>query len=291
MSAPPLALVTVVHGRHDHLRGLLRGVRRQTRAPDVLVVVAMDDDEVPAIVDAELTRTDECVTPRRPAPGADAPDVRHVALPRRDGRLPLAAARNLGAATAVAAGAEHLVHLDVDCVPSDDLVRRYGSVLRDVAVGPGPVVLCGDVAYECDPAEGPQAPRHHPARPALPPDAVRVVEDVTLFWSLSFAVTAADLATVGGFDEQYVGYGAEDTDVGQRLARAGGRLLFVGGAGAVHQWHPSPDPPVQHLADVVANANRFARTWGWWPMEGWLEAFRERGLARREPDGDWVVLP
>ncbi len=141
---------------------------------------------------------------------------------RPDAWTPAAgAARNLGVATAVAAGAEHLVLLDVDCVPSGGLVARYGELLGSLDPAAGPTLLCGDVAYERDPDEGPQPPRHHPARPELGAQEVRVVDDVTLFWSLSFAVTAADLAALGGFDEGYVGYGAEDTDVGQRLARAG----------------------------------------------------------------------
>ena len=31
-------------------------------------------------------------------------------------------------------------------------------------------------------------------------------------------------------------------------------LTWVGGAWAYHQYHPSPDPPVQHLTDIVRNA-------------------------------------
>ncbi|HYH73989.1 MAG TPA: hypothetical protein VD764_12285, partial [Nocardioides sp.] len=61
-------------------------------------------------------------------------------------------------------------------------------------------------------------------------------------------------------------------------------------AGAVHQYHPSPSPPVQHVGDIVANANLFADKWGWWPMLSWLEEFRERGLVRRGPDGRWETV-
>ena len=155
-----------------------------------------------------------------------------------------------------------------------------------------PRVACGDVAYEPPPTPGGRAgdrdgARHHPARLPVPADRVRVVDDVSLFWSLSFAVTARDFTLLGGFDEDYLGYGAEDTDFGQRLARSGGRLLFVGGAGAVHQYHPSPSPPVHHVADIVANANTFADKWGWWPMQTWLEQFRDLGLVRRGLDGRW----
>ena len=280
MTAPHLAVVTIVRGRHAHLAGQVRGLLHQERSPDSYVVVAIDDPRVPEVV-------------RGIAPVEW--DVHTPGLCLREGRMPLSAARNLGAATAIAAGAEHLVFLDVDCVPSPLLVRRYGEVLVDTADGAGPRVLCGDVAYEPAPPASPspgadRRPRHHPARPPLPPNEIRVVEDVSLFWSLSFAVTARDFTRVGGFDEDYLGYGAEDTDFGQRLARSGGQLLFVGGAGAVHQYHPSPSPPVQHVADIVANANVFAGKWGWWPMRSWLDELRELGLVRRALDGRWEVV-
>jgi hypothetical protein len=44
---------------------------------------------------------------------------------------------------------------------------------------------------------------------------------------------------------------------------------------------------VQHVADIVTNANVFADKWGWWPMESWLEQFRDLGLVHRGSDGRW----
>jgi hypothetical protein len=117
-----------------------------------------------------------------------------------------------------------------------------------------------------------------------------VAEDLRLFWSLSFALHASDWVSLGGFCEDYVGYGGEDTDFGQRLGAANGTLLWVGGAAAYHQHHPSQSPPVQHLDAIVANANRFHRRWGWFPMEGWLERFAAMGLAEVEgSSGEWRV--
>lgn len=279
MNAPRVAVVTIVRGRHAHLAGQVRGLLGQTRAPDSYVVVAIDDPAAHEAVREAVPAGWDVHTP-----------VAHL----RDGRMPLSAARNLGAATAIAAGAEHLVFLDVDCVPSPSLVQRYSQVLADAPAGVGPRVICGDVAYEPAPpapgASGDAPPRHHPARPAMAPGEVRTIDDVSLFWSLSFAVTAQDITAVGGFDEDYVGYGAEDTDFGQRLARSGGRLLFVGGAAAVHQYHPTAIPPVQHVDDIVANANVFAGKWGWWPMLTWLEQFRDLDLVRQAPDGRWEAL-
>ncbi len=281
MTEHRVAFVTIVHGRHDHLARLLRGLAAQTRLPDVLVAVAMDDDDV---ADAVRRRP----VPARGGAGAAPP------LGRSPGRVPRGPARNLGVATAVVAGATQLVVLDVDCIPSPRLVERYVAVMDEDDTD-RPLVWAGEVAYlppapagrdyldlDLDTLADP-----HRSRPVLAPDEVRLADDLRLFWSLSFATTAQTWAATGGFDEAYVGYGGEDTDFGQRLAHLGGAMTWVGGARAYHQHHPTSDPPTQHLHDIVANANRFAERWGWWPMEGWLEAFARLGLARREPDGSW----
>jgi N-acetylglucosaminyl-diphospho-decaprenol L-rhamnosyltransferase len=132
----------------------------------------------------------------------------------------------------------------------------------------------------------------HPARPAPAPGDLLRADDLRLFWSLSFATDAATWSRIGGFDEAYDGYGGEDTDLGQRAAAAGAVMWWVGGARAYHQWHPVSDPPVEHLEDVVRNANLFHARWGWFPMHGWLTAFAERGLAVLDEDGPaWRVRP
>ena len=287
MGGERVAVVTIVHGRHEHLERLLWGLGRQTRRPDVLVVVAMDDPEVERILQDDRLR--------EPGDGP-AREVVCVATGRVGGSLPLAAARNLGVDTAEAAGTSHLVLLDVDCIPSPGLVERYTSLLvRPEA--PRLEVLAGEVAYLPPPPEGRDyreldldalsAP--HSGRPTLEADEMLVADDLRLFWSLSFATTTTTWRAVGGFDPAYVGYGGEDTDFGQRLAAAGATLTWAGGARAHHQHHPTQDPPTQHLHDIVSNANRFARRWGWWPMESWLDAFSRAGLVGRRPDGVWVV--
>lgn len=283
------AVVTIVHGRHEHLAGQLWGLRRQVLQPDVFVAVAIDDPGVTAVVATSA------------APGWQ------VAVPRMAGTpegLPLAAARNCGARVAAEAGADSLVFLDVDCIPAPGLVQRYVDVLAtcptaDMGSGAGPVVAAGEVAY-LPPVSRPghyrgvdleALARPHPARPRLQPGEVQESEDLRLFWSLSFAVSTADWQSLRGFDESYVGYGAEDTDFGQRLGAQGGTLVWVGGATAYHQHHPSPDPPLPHLDSIVANANRFHRRWGWFPMENWLRQFAELGLAVQDSQtGRWRVV-
>jgi GT2 family glycosyltransferase len=117
-------------------------------------------------------------------------------------------------------------------------------------------------------------------------------DDLRLFWSLSFALSSAHWVELGGFDETYVGYGGEDTDFAMRLGRNGGRLYWLGGATAYHQYHDVEDPPRRHLADIVRNSNLFHARWGEFPMGGWLDAFAAEGLitlSGRPPR--WALTP
>lgn len=277
--APRTAVITLVHGRHDHLRGLVAGLAAGTHLPERFVVVAMDDDAAASVVEEACAAT------------GLRPDV--VTVDATPEGLPLARARNAGAARAAEFGCERLIFLDVDCIPGPDLVHTYTTAVRQNA---RPTIWSGPVTYLPPAPEGGYdlAILHdltdpHPARPAPHPGERRVAEDVRLFWSLSFALTWIDYDRLGGFCEEYVGYGGEDTDVAMSLDAAGGSLVWTGGADAYHQYHPTSSPPVQHVVDIVRNANLFARRWGRHPMEGWLTEFEKRGLVHRDETGAWHV--
>jgi GT2 family glycosyltransferase len=202
-------------------------------------------------------------------------------------QLPLAEARNRAARHA---RHRHLVFLDVDCIPLSQCLATLGN-----ALDANDALLCADIRYlRPDDARGDWIERdllaagaRHPVRD-FPEMGIRREPDPGLFWSLGFAVRAGTFEKLGGFDEQFRGYGAEDTDFGFRAHQAGLPLLFVGGAIACHQHHESHDPPVQHVADIVANANRFFDRWQRWPMEGWLASFAAMGLVRW--DAKWLEL-
>jgi GT2 family glycosyltransferase len=272
-----IAVVTIVHGRHAHLALQHEGLAASHRRPDHRVVVAIDDPEL-----------GDWRPPRPPLP-----DVVHV--PGDPRGLPLARARNIGAQRAMSEGAEALVFLDVDCIPSPELVGTYEQVLGDPRTAGD--VMCGPVTYLPPPPEGgyelgavARMGTPHAARPCPPRGRVdRGNDRYDLFWSLSFAVSARTWDRIGGFDESYVGYGGEDTDFGRRAQAAGIALTWVGGADAFHQHHPVSRPPVEHVVDIVRNATIFHRRWGSWPMQGWLDAFVERGLVTRGPDGAYAV--
>ncbi|GAA1351805.1 glycosyltransferase family 2 protein [Falsarthrobacter nasiphocae] len=252
-------------------------VRRQHEG--LAASAGIEGDEVlPVVVDL----ADPRITPHAHADGTP-------------GRVPLAAARNLGARTAAEAGADLVVFLDADCIPGTDLLARY----RDAASARPDALLAGPVTYLTEdetrlPLESLRRAVHpHAARPNPPAGTLVTVgareenrQGYTLFWSLSFAATPAVYERVGGFYEGYQGYGGEDTDFGFLALAAGVDLVWVGGAHAFHQWHPVSSPPVEHLADILVNARIFHARWGVWPMVGWLEAFEATGLARRD-DAGW----
>ncbi|MEU2561969.1 galactosyltransferase-related protein [Streptomyces longispororuber] len=265
-----VAVITLVAGRHRHLRLQQDGLAAGTRQPDHYVVVTMDDPGARGVLAG-----------RRPTAGT-------VSVPTgADGRLPLAAARNAGARRALDAGADLLVFLDVDCVPGPDLLARYARTAADGAL------LCGTVAYlPPPPPDGyrlstlPALAPPHPGRPV--PGDTEVIRDGDhrLFWSLSFALTAATWRAVGGFCEDYTGYGGEDTDFARTAAAGGVELWWVGGAPAYHQYHPVSRPPVEHIDDILRNGRIYKDRWGSWPMEGWLHEFARRGLVTHDPRTD-----
>ena len=224
------------------------------------IVVWIDDDDSPSLDADRILRVD-----RGPA------------------GLRLASARNAGAAAAIANGAALIVFLDADCVPGPDLLDRY----RAAALDHPDAVLAGPVTYLSsgfDVSNRPalkRATAPHAARPNPPDHTTQIAADdeYPLFWSLSFAVTAATWVRIGGFHEAYEGYGGEDTDFAFTLRSQGVPLVWVGGAHAYHQYHPTSSPPWQHLDDILRNGARFAQRWGEWPMTGWLRAFAEEGAV------------
>ncbi|MFD5200550.1 glycosyltransferase family 2 protein [Streptomyces sp. NPDC058375] len=273
------AVITPAAGRHQHLALQHLGLAAGSHTPEQYVVVAMNDPGLRAVL------------------AARGPAATVIDCPVKDRNLPLARARNLGAAHALERGAELLVFLDVDCVPGEQLLERYRQAALHAEHHRS--LLCGTVSYL--PPPGPDGYRlsdlpvlaaPHPGRPAPAAGEIRRSADYALFWSLSFAVTADTWHAIGGFCEEYEGYGGEDTDYGQKARAAGVRLMWVGGAPAFHQHHPVSDPPVSHLHDILRNAETFHRRWGWWPMSDWLYAFADRGLAHRDrATGRWVLGP
>ena len=261
------AVITLNKGRRAHLERLLEGLGRGT-SPEACIVVEIGGDAAPL--------------PAREFP------VERVPFPHSG--LPLAAARNAGRR---AARAGTLIFLDVDCIPSAGLVaglsravaEQDGLICCEIGYLPAGAVTDGWREADLDRLGHP-----HPVRTFPPPGTVAPAPQAGLFWSLAFAVRAATYDRIGGFDEAFSGYGAEDTDLAFRAAAAGVPILFLGGPRAYHQHHPGYDPPLQHFRDIVDNAARFHARHGLWPMDGWLDGFAALGLIAADRSNGLVIL-
>ncbi|RVT81750.1 glycosyl transferase [Rhodobacteraceae bacterium CCMM004] len=268
MPHPDVSVLTIAKGRAAHLANVVRGLAKQTVPPREMVVGVMQD------------------APYGDLPPAPFP-VRQVQV--TGAALPLAAARN---AAALAAVADMLMFVDVDCIPDPRFVADYtarmagrrGLFMGEVMYLPGGAT---DAGLDWD--RFAQVAVRHSDRQGPPAEGVARCEDYRCFWSLNFAMSRDDWTAAGGFDERYVGYGGEDTDFGRTLDARGLPIWWVAGARVYHQYHPHAMPPVHHIASVVRNADLFAEKWGHRTMEHWLYAFQLMGLIEKRR-GEIVIL-
>ena len=193
--------------------------------------------------------------------------------------LPLAAARNRGMA---AAKTNNLIFIDVDGIVSPTLfANMLVALTADNLIAAYPLylpVLPDNGNYkELKPKAVP-----HPARQDIP-----VGEPVhhLQFWSLIFAIQKQRFEKIGGFDESFEGYGAEDTDFAMMFHRAGIQQIFVEDY-MLHQYHDKYDPPLNHFEAIIKNATRYREKWGVLPMQRWLKAFEAMGLIKIEEAGN-----
>ena len=242
-----ISVITLVSGRESALCNLVKGLSVGTEQPDELIVVFMNE---------------ECYQ----LPIESFPII-SVSLISNE-IFPLSSARNLGAKSA---SFDKLIFLDVDCIPEKTLVQRYKNAL-------GNDLYTGKVRYLSKKAM--IVLDFEKLEQLSSPDPIRsTFKDLPyeLFWSLNFACKRSTFEKIGGFNEAFKGYGAEDTDFAfrTRLERIPLQLID---ATAYHEYHESYDPPLNHLNSIVDNASVFHEIWNRWPMEGWLTRFRDMGL-------------
>lgn len=192
-------------------------------------------------------------------------------------KLPLAQARNQGAK--VASG-EWFIFLDVDCIPVGGFLEDYQRAFCEApkAIAMGQVYYLPMTLPEAwETADLMAQGRSHPARAYPEVGTVQPTRDYHLFWSLNFGLSQTVWHEIGGFDERFQGYGAEDTDFSFSAKEKGIDLVWLGGGTAFHQHHDQYSPPLQHFHDIVRNATLFYQKRQWWPMEKWLQQFVEAG--------------
>ena len=249
---PEFSIVTIVKGRRKQLANLLDAVKASTILPYDIQVVCMDNLE-------------GIITP-------DGLNV-NIHLIEENHELPLAAARNLGI---TATKTDNVIFIDVDCIVSPTLFANLLMVLEaETIISAYPLYLpvvpdtgvYGDLKHKAV---------THPARERIP---VGQPVDHLQFWSLIFAIQKQTFEKIGGFDESFTGYGAEDTDFAMMFHQADVKLIFIRDY-VLHQYHDKHDPPVNHFDSIIENATRYQQKWNILPMQRWLKAFEDMGLIK-----------
>jgi GT2 family glycosyltransferase len=230
--------VVVTYNRSDALLAVLRGLAPQCAPGDVVVIA--DDGSRPEHVAAVRDRLPAFACP-----------VRHVWHP--DVGFTAARARNLGAASA---GADYIVFLDGDCVPTPHFAAQHRLLREAGCFVNGSRVLLSErfsrrvLAGEIDLAQVPAAAwlrlrasgdvnklSHLLCWPGAPGRVQRAF-DWRGIRSCNFGVWWRDLQAVNGFDETFSGWGHEDADLVLRLHHHGLRRKngFLG-TEVFHLWH------------------------------------------------------
>jgi hypothetical protein len=74
-----------------------------------------------------------------------------------------------------------------------------------------------------------------------------------------------------------------------RARQADVPLAWFAGGTAFHQWHQPTRLDPGRLPELIANAHRFRRRFGFWPMAGWFDELQRLGRVRFDPHRDVLV--
>lgn len=275
---PSVAVITAGHKQHDQHLDQIGGMARAVVAPDLHVVISMGD--------RDLTRG-------RVPLGHDRWQTIVRATPPGPLHARRVLARDAGARVAIEAGAELLIFLDADALPSLHLVERYAEALARPS--DAPQVLCGALV---DPGPRPAAGYAwsrldqlvvaDPGTTALAAGEVAPEPRIECFRSASFGITAADVQAIGGMLGPELEAGEHDLDLVSRLQATGGSLSWLGGVAALRRPRSLADVTPVELDTLARAANRFEERWDTrLTAVPALIAAERAGLLHRRDDGLW----
>jgi len=255
--AQTISVVITTYNRPDALEAVMQACFMQ------------DDKRFEIIIadDGSTANTRACV--ERLAAEAPVP-VRHVW--QADQGFRAAMARNRGI---LAARGEYIIFLDGDCIPQRDFIARHRALSRPGHLVSGSRILLSEgltrrvLDHGIDVAAAPPGTRlAWRARGDMNkvlqlflrwPDIGR--SSKTFKWrrikSCNLAIWRSDLERVNGFDESFVGWGYEDSDLVLRLFHAGVKRKDGAFATEVfHLWHREAqrDRETSNRNEVLARA-------------------------------------
>jgi len=236
--APFISVVVTTYNRPDALTAVVEALFAQSdKQFEIIIADDGSRDETRACIDGLKARS--------PVP------LQHVWQP--DDGFRAAMARNRGT---LAGRGDYIVFLDGDCVPQRDFIAQHRKLAKRGFLVSGSRVLLSEaltgriLAEHIDlPAEGALAKLGHRLRGDFNkvlqvllrwPDLGR--ESRRFTWrrikSCNLGVWRSDLDMVDGFDESFLGWGHEDSDLVVRLFNGG--VMRKDGAFATevyHLWH------------------------------------------------------
>ena len=262
-----ISVCTIYAKRRLHLQNLVKGLIQSSTYPDELVIVCMND-RLPDL-------------PKTPF------KIVTATVNTDDGSLPLAAARNRAA---YIARGNKLIFLDVDCISDRDLVGNFSYHLdREDALYSGSVrYLKKDLHQEWTFSSLKKESEFHELQGEAPAAKEKKAHPYELFWSLNFGIRKQTFNRLQGFDERYKGYGGEDTDFSFK-ARSHNLPCYKISVLAYHQYHVSYAPPLNHLAEIIDNAELFYQKWQMLPMGKWLKQFADMGYIELKRDRAVII--
>ncbi|MEH1123260.1 glycosyltransferase family 2 protein [Micromonospora sp. CPCC 206061] len=261
---PAVSIVIPTYNACDELRHTLRALVRQTLRPDSYEVLVVDD--------GSSDPTHEVVTEFR-----DRLRLAYTRLERDEAGVAtngycVSRVRNAGARLA---RAPLLLFLDTGVIAGRDLVaehlaahaREPGGAVLGYCYGtyklkpfPGLAELLRSRTPEevaADIGDGPRGlDLRHDAFEAYGWDLGKLAAPWINFWAMNASVPARAFWAVGGFDEDFRGWGYEYMELGYRLFRYGLRLAVARRAWGI-EW-PTPRPVlVANSHGSGRNLNRF----------------------------------
>ena len=278
-----VAVITAGHRQHDDHLDQIGGLARAVVTPDLHVVISMGD--------RDLTRGR---VPLR----HDRWETVVRAMPPGPQRARRVMARDTGARAAVMAGAELLIFLDADALPSLHLVERYAEALARGPVEGGPRILCGGLV---DPGPRPAAGYEWSRLDHLVADDLAAAglgageeapePHLERLRVASLGLTAADLEKMDGLVGADLATSDHDLDLASRLRAAGGSLAWLGGVAALRRRRRLADVTSAELATLERAANRYEERWNT-RLTGVpvLIAAERAGRLRRDGESRWRAV-
>ena len=231
-----ISVVIPTYNRLDTLQYVIPALLAQDVRPDEYEVIVADSNSTDGTREylADIAKT--------------APHVRHVPGPYT-GR---AGARNAGIAQA---RAPIVLFTDADIIAANDLLSLH---LARHAKSAEPRAVVGLEVQVDSYADYERKSRNPALRGSMHPASRRHI-DWLYFMTGNASVPRATLAQVGGFDENFTGYGHEDLELGYRLRAAGLRIEYAREAVNYH-WHPVPFDQQQGRMELAGRSTvRFYR--------------------------------